>query len=60
VSTGNLIDRATEIAVAFHHERERLEPRFGDDPKPWSDLNDKDRALLIVPFSNLIRRGVIR
>jgi len=55
---------AREIARAFHEAYEELAPQHGyqtrkASAKPWEDVPDKNKALMIATVLKLLNDGVI-
>jgi len=55
---------AERIAMEFHEEYEALAPGFGyrtreESAKPWRDVPEKNKKLMIAVVQSLLDRGVI-
>lgn len=58
------MDHAERIAKEFHDAYERLAPSHGyatreASAKPWVDVPDNNKALMIATVRDLLDRGVI-
>ena len=56
---------AEQIAQAFHEAYERLAPAHGYETreasaKPWADVPEQNKGLMIAVVAELIDQGVIR
>lgn len=56
--------RAEEIAQAFHETYERLAPGHGYETreasaKPWADVPEQNKGLMIAVVRELLRKGII-
>lgn len=61
----NGTSEAEEIARAFHEAYEWLAPAFGyrtreASAKPWADVPEQNRRLMVATVEKLLRDGVIR
>jgi hypothetical protein len=55
---------AEKIAAEFHDEYEALAPMFGyrtreESAKPWRDVPEQNRKLMVAVVQSLLDRGVI-
>ncbi len=55
---------AEHIAAQFHETYERLAPNFGyrtrdASAKPWQDVPDTNKKLMIAVAADMVERGVI-
>lgn len=55
---------AEKIAMEFHEQYEALAPGFGyrtkkESAKPWRDVPEKNKKLMIAVVQDLLDRGVI-
>ena len=55
---------AEQIAQAFHETYERLAPEFGYETreapaKPWAQVPEQNKALMIAVFQSLLDSGVL-
>jgi isopentenyl phosphate kinase len=58
------VDRAEQIAEAFHDAYERLAPEYGYETreasrKPWSEVPENNRELMAAVVSELLENGII-
>lgn len=58
-------DSPERIARAFHEAYERLAPDFSyatrvESAKPWVEVPEANRTLMIAVVDELLRKGVIR
>jgi hypothetical protein len=58
-------DRAEEIARCFHEAYEELAPSHGYETreasrKPWAEVPDNNKGLMIAVVARLLEREVIR
>lgn len=56
---------AHELAQAFHEAYERLAPDYGYETreasaKPWSEVPQQNRDLMVASIADLMRRGIIK
>lgn len=56
---------AERIASSFHAAYESLAPAFGyetreDSAKPWHDVPEENKLLMIAVAASLLARGVIK
>lgn len=55
---------AEKIAIEFHEEYEALAPMFDyrtreESAKPWRDVPEQNKKLMIAVVKSLLNRGVI-
>jgi len=60
-----LTDRAEEVARSFHEAYEALAPNFAYETratsaKPWAEIPENNRALMVAVVRRLLGEGVIR
>lgn len=60
-----LTDPAEQIAQRFHEAYEELAPNHGYETreasrKPWSEVPQNNKSLMIAVVSRLLEQGVIR
>ncbi len=56
------MNKAEEIAKAFHETYERLAPSHGYETretsaKPWSEVPEKNKSLMIATVQSLLDQG---
>ncbi len=56
---------AEQVARAFHESYERLAPRYGyrtreASARPWDEVPEDNRRLMVAVAADLLTRGVIR